>query len=304
MLCNPNEEPIAAQVTVDNAPLGEADCVFVDRRHPGEPLAQTIGDRETRLSIDLPRREPTVLRSVLGVRCAQPLECAASAAEDLDRMTTTARITAPEAGTLSLEVPERRGFAIASIAVNSVPAGDAAAVGLRAGENVIEIAYRSEHFALTREQLEGFGWLSDEGEMDFAVVAPEPERRDYRRVIGRLDRYFRSYAQHELDHEAAPLSVVTDAAQVTAGYRVELHIGDGTEGNGWSPADDGRTLVLAAPDEREAIRRADELLAALDRRFTHTVPFLPVYGITGRTLADRDMTGRTMAQALAEEGPN
>jgi len=301
-LCNPNEGALAAQVNVDNGPLGEADCVFVDRRDQAEPLAQTVADRQTRLSLDLPRHEPTVLRSVLAVRSEQPLECAAWVAEDLDRVTATVRITAPQACAVALEVPECRGFAVAGVTVNGTPCGNLSAVALRAGENVVEAAYHSEHFALTQAQLEGFGWLTDEGEIGFAVVAAEPERRDCRRVVGRLARYFRYYAQHEFGHEAEPLVVVTGAAQADAEHRVEVHIGDGTEGNGWSLADDGRTLVLVAPDEQEAIRRADELLAALDRRFEHTVPFLPVYGVTAQTLADRGMAGKTMAAALAEEG--
>ncbi len=301
-LCNPNEEAVTAQVTVDNEPLGRADCVFVDRRNPSEPLAQTIAGRRTRLAIDLPRREPTVLRSVLALRCDQALECVASVAKDLDHVTTTVRVTAPEAGAASLEVPARRGFAVEGVAVNGAPIADVAAVALRAGENAIEITYRSEHFALTQARLETFGWLTEAGEMGFVVVAAKPERRDYRRVIGRLDRYFRYYARHELDHEAAPLIVETEAAGTGAEHRVELHIGDGTKGNGWSSADDGRTLVLAAPDEREAIRRTEELLAALDRRFEHTVPFLPVYGITAQTLARRELDGKTMTEALAEEG--
>lgn len=302
-LANPNEDAATVQVAVHNDVLGQSDCVFIDRARPSEPLAQTIAERRTRLSVDCPKRRPTVLQSVLALRGDQPLQCAASVAADLDLVTTTVRVTAPAATTAVLELAERPGFTVRTLTLNEAPVPTRAPVDLRAGENVIEIVHLSRHFALSQEQLEGFGWLSEAGAMTFTAVAPAPERRDYRRVIGHLDRYFRYYAQHALDvEEPAALTVATDPAQVTTPWRVELHIGPEADGDGWSLEDEGRALVLRAPDEPQAIRLTLDLLSALDRRFPYAVPFRGQGSIAAGTLTQRDLWLKTMSEALAEEG--
>lgn len=303
VLANPNEDVATAQVTVHNDTLGPADCVFINRAHPIEPLAQTIADRRTHLRVNCPKRRPTVLQSVLALHSDRPLECTASVAANLNLVTTTVRVTAPATATAVLELPERPGYSVRRLTLNETPVNASAQLNLRAGENVIEIVYASRHFALSQAQLEGFGWVTEAGAMTFTAVAPEPERRDYRRVIGHLDRYFRYYAQHALGvDEPVPLTVVTDAAQVTTPWRVELLIGPEADGDGWSLEDEGRALVLRAPDEPQAIRRTQDLIAALDRRFEYVVPWMGQGGIGGGTLTERNLWNLTMTEALAQEG--
>ncbi|MGI5816894.1 MAG: hypothetical protein ACOX9R_02235 [Armatimonadota bacterium] len=293
---NPAEELVAADLKVHNDALGESNCVFVNARTPTAPIAQTLDDRTTRLSIDAPGRRVSVLRSVLGIRADGPLECVASAQEDLDRMVTRVSITADVATEATLAIPERRGFDVDGVALGGAPCGEA--VVLPAGESVVEITYSSRHFDFGTTALDGVEFLTEEGEMAFSVDAPEPEERAYARVCGHLDRYFRYHARHELGREEIePLSVVdgggTDAAIV-------LRIGQGAEGNGWSLRDGA--LVLNAPDEEQAMLRTKEFLEALDRRFEHIVPFRPVYGMAGHHLTARGLHGLTMTEALAQEG--
>ena len=149
--------------------------------------------------------------------------------------------------------------------------------------------------------------------MAFTVVAPQPNERAYERVIERFDRYFRYYAKHALGVEEPATVEVMDgngngragrearpSERQTTGPTVVLSIGEDAEGNGWSLK--GEALTLHAPNEQEAIRRTEELLAALDRRFEHIVPFLPVYGMAGHHLTARGLHGLTMTEALAQEG--
>ncbi len=294
---NPAEEAVAADLTLHNEPLGEVDCVFVDAKAPAEPLAQAVSGGETRLTLDCPRRRESVLRSVLGVRCDEALECAASAEEGLDRIVARVTLTAANAAQARFTIPQRRGFEIASVTLNG--AACRAKGRLRAGENALEVTYASQHFGFDRAALDAFEFLTAEGEMAFTLVAPDPEERAGKRVAGRLDRYFRYYAQHALGvEEPATLTVATE--RPATGAAIVLRIGDGAAGNGWSLQDGA--LVLNAPDEQEAIRRTDELLAALDRRYEYTIPFLPVYGMAGRHLTARKLYGLTMTEALAQEG--
>lgn len=294
---NPAEEPVAGELTVHNEPLGDVDCVFVSAKHPGESLAQSLEGRTTRLSLDLPLRRVTMLRSVLGISADEPVECEASMEEDLDRIVTRVNVTAAEATEVRLAVPERRGFEVQSVTLNGALCDGATT--LRGGENVIEVTYVSQHFDFDRAALDAFDFLTDDGEMAFAIVAPHPDERAERRIIGHFDRYFRYYAEHEVSNEETAPVTVTQQHPVD-GPAIVLRIGDASEGNEWSLANG--TLVLDAPNEQEAMSRTDELLAALDERFEHIVPFLPVYGMASRHLQARELYGLTMTEALSQEG--
>ena len=293
---NPADEAVRADLAVLNEALGERECVFVNVKSPLEPLAQSIEGGVTRLSVECPQRRQTVLRSVLAIRCNEPLQCAASVQEDLDRLTARIAVTVANGAAAIIEVPERRGFDVAGVALNGADCAER--ITLRSGENVLEITYVSQHFGFDSAALDGFRFLTDEGEMAFTIVAPDPEERVQRRIIGHFDRYFRYYAQYELDREE--IAEVVVAQQPVAGPQIVLSIGAGAQGNGWTL--DGETLVLNAPDEQEAMRRTDELLAALDARFEHIVPFRPMYGMAGQHLTARDLHGLTMTVARAQEG--
>ena len=294
---NPGDEPVAADLTVHNEPLGDEDCIFVDAKSPATPLAQGVDARETRLTLDCPWRRESVLRSVLGVRCDEALECVASAEEGLDRIVTRVEVTAPKAAQARLTVPERRGFEVASVRLNGTACRELGS--LHVGENVLEVTYASQHFGFDQAALDAFEFLTDEGEMAFTLVAPEPDERVSKRVAGHVDRYFRYYAQHALSvEEPAALRVVSE--RPATGAALVLRIGNSAAGNGWS-LEDG-ALVLNAPDEQQAMRRTEELLAALDRRFEHIVTFQPVYGMASRHLQARELFGLTMTEALAQEG--
>jgi len=294
---NPGDVPVAADLTVFNEPLGDVDCVFVDAKSPAAPLAQTVSARETRLTLDCPLRRESVLRSVLGVRCDAPLECVAWVEEGLNRVVTRVELTAANAVDAQFMMPERRGFDVAGVTLNGAACRTNGR--LRAGENALEVTYASRHFGFDQAALDAFPFLTDEGEMAFALVTAKPEERVSRRVAGDLDRYFRYYARHALGVEE-PAALVVTTGRPAAGPAIVLRIGDGAAGNGWSL--DGSTLTLNAPNEQEAIRRTAELLAALDRRYAYTMPFLPVYGMAGRHLTARRLYGLTMTEALAQEG--
>lgn len=294
---NPADDAVDADLTVHNDILSDGNCVFVDAKNPTESLAQTVADRKTRLSVECPMRRQTVLRSVLGVQCDKPLECAASVEEDLDRIVVRVTLTAEDAVDARLGVPERRGFEVSEMTLNGAPWEHRGQ--LQAGENVFEATYLSRHFGFDRGALDGFRFLTDDGEMAFTVVAREPEMRAYDRVIGHFDRYFRYYAEHALGVEE-PAEVRVVAERPAEGPAIVLRIGEVAEGNGWSL--EGETLVLDAPDEQEAMRRTLEMLRALDGRFEYIVPFLPVYGMAGRHLQARELYGLTMSEALAQEG--
>ncbi len=294
---NPHDDAVATELTVHNDVFSDGDCVFVDAKNQAEPLAQSVDGRTTRAAVEAPMRRVAVLQSVLGVQCDQPLECAASAEEDLDRIVVRVELTAAEATQARLGVPERRGYEVAEMTLNGEPCEHRAT--LQAGRNVFEATYVSRHFDFDRAALDQFTFLTDEDEMAFVVVAPEPGERAQKRVIERFERYFRYYAEHERGREEiAPVLVAT--APRPAGPQIVLKIGGGATGDGWSL--DGDTLTLNAPDEEQAILRTDELLAAMDRRFEHIVPFLPVYGMAGHHLQARELHGLTMTEALAQEG--
>ena len=293
---NPHDDAVQTELAVRNEWLGEDDCVFIDAKSPERGLAQQIAEHATTLAIECPMRRETVLRSVLSVRSEAPLECVASAEEDLDRVTVRVEMNAPTQANARLEVPQRRGFEVAGVTLNGRPCDEVAS--LRRGGNVLEITYTSRHFGVDQAALNDFPFLTGEGEMAFAIVAPDPEQRAQRRIIGHFDRYFRYYAAYELDRDEIAAVEVTQ--QPAAGPQIVLALGEAAQGNGWSL--EGDTLTLSAPDEQEAMRRVDELLAALDRRFTHTVPFLPVYGMAQQHLTARELNGLTMTEALAQEG--
>ncbi len=289
---NPHDDPVSTDLTVQSQWLGEADCVFIDAKSPESEMAQQIAEHATELSLECPMRRETVLRSVLAVRSEAPLACVASAQEDLDRVTVRVEMNAPNQARARLEIPQRRDFEVATVTLNGRPCDEGAY--LQRGENALEITYTSRHFGFDQAALNDFPFLTDEGEMAFAIVAPDPEQRAQRRIIGHFDRYFRYYAAHELDREeVAPIEVTQEPAE---GPQIVLGIGEAAQGNGWSLQ--GDTLTLNAPDEQEAMRRVGEL----DRRFTHVVPFLPVYGMAQQHLTARELNGLTMTEALAQEG--
>ncbi len=182
---NPTAEPVAADPTVHGEALGDVDCVFVNAKEPAAPVAQAVAHRMTKLSVECPMRRETVLRSVPGVRCEESLECVALMEEDLDRIVTRVGVSSPAAEEAVPAIPELRGFDVASVTLDGEACGDR--TSLKRGENVVEVTYRSRHFGFGREALDEFEFLTDEGEMAFAVVAAEPDERAYRRVRERFE---------------------------------------------------------------------------------------------------------------------
>lgn len=300
VVANPNDEMVSCQVTVHNEDLGDTDCVFIDRHAPAGGLAQSVADRGTVIPKVCPRRRPTAIRSVLGVRSPAPLRALARAAEDLDRVVVTVTLSAPEAVTARLVAPARRGYDLAGLTVNGTAPKDPTKTPLRRGDNEVRIEYRSLTMPFTRRQLDAFPFLSDEGRMTFQVVCPDPDRRDYRRVWERFDRYFRYYAANKLKQADLPaLQLVTDAGKATTPARIELSIAPKRAG-AWSL--EGATLRLTAPDEATAVRLTEALLTELDRRYPCEVPFQVVYGVGDKTLTKYNLRGKTMSEALGEEG--
>ena len=148
---NPEERTAVADLTMHNDLLSDGDCVFVDAKNQARPLAQTVGGRRTRLSLECPLRRATVLRSVLGVQCDRPLECAAAVEEDLDRIVTRVTLTAAQATDARLSVPGRRGFEVTGMTLNGDPWEHRGS--LRAGRNVFEATHVSLHFTFDRAAL-------------------------------------------------------------------------------------------------------------------------------------------------------
>lgn len=296
-LGNPTDDPIDANLTVHSEPLGDVDCVFVSAKYPGTPVTHSLADGTTKLSVACPMRRETVLQSVLGVRAEEPLECVASMEEDLDEIVTRVTITAAALTDVTLSIPERRGFEVAEVTLNGRPCRETGS--LNPGENVLEITYQSGHFDFAQAALNEFPFLTEDDRPAFAIVSPEPDERAHARVSERFDRYFQYYVENALGIDE-PVSVPVSSEVPEAGARVVLNIGAGVEGNGWSL--EGDALTLNAPDEREAIRRTEELLDAMDNRFDYIVPFLPVYGMASRHLQARELFGLTMTEALAQEG--
>jgi hypothetical protein len=213
------------------------------------------------------------------------------------------QVSAAEAELVGLEIGEWPGFEVESMQVNGRSLDDAARIAeLRAGANTIIVSYAARFVHFTQADLDAFAFLTPESEMNFSVVAPEPQRRDYRRVAERFDRYFKFYAQNVREHQAADLVVVTDAAEVATPLRIELAIGEGHEDTGWSLSEDGTALLLSASDEREAIRRTEELLRILDGRFEYAAPLKPVGGLVGDFFKTHELHSKTLSQVMAEEG--
>ena len=61
-------------------------------------------------------------------------------------------------------------------------------------------------------------------------------------------------------------------------------------------------MRLSASDEREAIRRADELLRILDERFEYAAPLKPVGGLVGDFFNTHELHSKTLSQVMEEEG--
>jgi len=281
---NPNEEDVRA-------------------KDPGGEVAQSVTRATTELNVTAPRRRATVLRAVLGIKAKQSLDVTARMSEGIDRRTVSVQMTAAEAELVGLEIGAWSGFVVESVQVNGQAlAGDARIAELRAGANTVTIAYAASYVQFTQAELDAFAFLTPESEMNFGVVAPEPDRRDYRRVAERLDRYFKFYAQNAREHEAADLVVATDAAAITTPLRIELAIGEGHEDTGWSLSEDGTTLLLSASDEREAVRRADELLRILDGRFEYFAGFRQIGAMHWKFYETFGLTDRIMSGLMAEEG--
>ena len=302
-LANPNEDAVEVGLSVDNRFLGANGYVFVDRRQPEQALAQTVSRETTELSVTAPRRQATVLRALLGMRSQQSLRASGNMIEAIDRRVISVRVTAPQAELVGLELGAWPGFEVESLQVDGRSLeGEARLVELPAGESTIVVSYAASYMHFPQERLDEFAFLTEAGEMNFQVIAPEPERRDYRRVAERFDRYFRFYAKEVLGHDAAELGVVTDPAQVTAPLSIELAIGEGREDTGWSLSDDGTALRLSASDEREAVRRTEELLRILDARYAYFAPFRQIGAMHWKFYPTFELTGRLMSEIMAEEG--
>ncbi len=302
-LANPNEEDVRAGVRVDNRYLGGSGYIFVDRKDPEGELAQTVTRATTELSVSAPRRQATVLRAVLGIKTKQSLAVTARMNEGIDRRAVSAQVTAPEAELAGLELGSWPGFAVESVQVNGQAlAGGARIAQLQAGANTITVGYAASYVQMTQADLDAFAFLTPESEMNFSVVAPEPQRRDYRRVAERLDRYFKFYALNAREVEAADLAVATDAAEVATPLRIELAIGEGHDDTGWSLSEDGTALRLSASDEREAIRRTEELLRILDARFEYFAGFRQIGAMHWKFYETFGLTDRVMSELMAEEG--
>ncbi len=302
-LANPNEEAVQVGVTVDNRFLGSSSYVLVDRKRPEQALSQTLADGSTALTVTAPRRQVTVLRAVAGVKSRQTLHVSASMSETISTKTVSLRLSVPETELVGLEWGAWPGFEVQRVQVNGqVLEPEARLVELPAGESTIAVNYAARFLHFDQQQLDRFALLTEAGEMNFQVVAPEPQRRDYRRVAERFDRYFRFYAKEVLKHDAAPLVVVTDPAQVTAPLRLELTIGAGNDNAGWSLSADGAALRLSASDEREAVRRTEELLRILDRRFEYFAPFKAIGNLHWKFFPAFGLQDRLMSELMAEEG--
>ena len=96
--------------------------------------------------------------------------------------------------------------------------------------------------------------------------------------------------------------MVTDAAAVTTPLRIELAIGEGHEDTGWSLSEDGTALRLSASDEREAVRRTEELLRILDARFEYFAGFRQIGAMHWKFYETFGLTDRVMSELMAEEG--
>ena len=179
-----------------------------------------------------------------------------------------------------------------------------ASVSLPAGKSTIRLSYPSAVFHFPREALERFAFLAPDGKAQFAVVAPQRDRRDYRRVAGRFDRYFRFYSQRVLHvKDAPPAHVAADAARAGAPNLVRLTIGAGAGARGWSLSPDGKTLSLHARDEGEAVRLTEALLRVLDGKYRYAVPFPGgMAGFYQPVQVKHRMIGKTLSEILAEEG--
>lgn len=294
---SPNEAPVPdAAITVDNRLLGTGNSLYATRL--GQPLDQRVQGRQTLLTATLPRRDLLMLRSALALN----VDCAATVRETRTpyEIDITAEVTPAHPGTARLEPAIIPQFELQKTELNGEPASPS--VSLRAGKNVVHLVYRSKRFHLVSGSLADFPFLSPDNRINFVCVAPEPQRRDYARVIRRLSGYFDYTCRQALKvTDPGTMSVVPTASEPAGRPRVVLTIGGANDG--WTIDTSNRTLTLKAASEAEAIRATDALLDALDTRYPYIVPFRGgMSGMYQPVQVKHDMIGKTLGQMLAEEG--
>ena len=304
---SPNEHPLRTRMAVDNSFLnapGEdftGRCIYVDRRDEGSWLSQELQGAHTSLEVQLPRRDSLVLRSVLAVSGPDG-RARARARRDLDALEVTVEFRTEAASQARLEAPQVPGYRLERFTVNDRTADTTRPVELNRGRNVIELSYASEQFSFTQEELDAFPFLDADGTITFACVAGEPQRRDYARVLRRLNGFFDYYTRQALGvEEPVAVAVHRSAAEAVGMPHILVEIGEAD--TGWELMPDGPALRLRAADEAAAVRLTEALLEALEQRYPYIVPYRGgMTGILHPVQVQHQMIGKTLNQMLAEEG--
>ncbi len=215
MTGNENSQALMGTLEIRNRWLAGGAMLFC-RENEAETENQ-VRDGMTRAPVAIPPRGALVLRSIADFSPSPTsLDCGVTVTEDLDGRTIRLRSDAAQAANCTLRVPRWGDFELASVLwdgqpveCESCPGGWRSREPVRlAGRQDGVISLRSKVFDITKAQLLGFPWVSDDT-CGFDVVC---SRRDpsLDLAVNRLVGYFPYYYAGAVTpaREVAPAAIV------------------------------------------------------------------------------------------------
>lgn len=292
-IANPQEQALQATVTVAPVPGQTGAQALVNWRSPEAPLAQQVGS-STKLSVSLPARGATVLRSAWVLQTPQSLDCRASVQKTLEQAVSELVVVATGPVSMTVRPSGLPGYGVPAATLDGAALAASGQCRLRAGTHIFRAIYPSLSFHLSQAALDAFPFTEDNGRIGFSLVVQDPQSRVAKRVARRLEKFFAKVPEAAVGADVN-LPVLTDLPAQPA-PTVVLQLTD-RQPAGWRMGQTSQ-LILTAPDEAQAVALTLRLLEALEPRYPWVVPFKPYAGMPARF----GLLDKTLYQAMREEG--
>jgi hypothetical protein len=264
-LAHETGQVLTAQAVIENARLGQGTFLFA--HDDGRELSQNVREGATLIPLELPARQPVLLRALVEVRPRAAVTAAVvSQSPGLRRTVVEATLAGQGSATVRVAVPA--GMALVrmicdGLSVPVQPEGPICQAEVELGERTLILAeFVSGLFQLEDAELLEYPFVRA-GQPACVIVDPAVPGSGVSRPALRLREYFRYwYGRAQRPAVEVVLPVLDTPAEGSRSVRLRIALGAVP-----SVRRQGDNLVIDAPDLAQLNSTMDRLLRALDRKY-------------------------------------
>ena len=295
VVAHETDQPVRAEVSVENARLGSGAFLFSRRtadgaHYDGRALKNQAIQGETRWQVEAPVRQPLLMRAQIAVSPASALrEAEVSETLGISGATLTAELTGSGQATIRVRVPpdmkvKAATWKGAALALSAAQASEVEGRLRPAGKGTLTVQFVSTLFGLADEDLLNYPFVAEDRPACTIVIPAQATERE-QHLGRRLQEYFRYWHATAAQPRATIVIPIQPAGSALSGPQIILRAGSGPA----RVSRDGDNLVFQAPDDAALESVLFQVLRALDRKYftAGTLPATVLHqrlGLAGKTI--------------------